>query len=860
LEQRPYNYPLASTNCYKAYAIPNTVIDCGGCPGDCPPAGQVYSLVPDYANNVHTMNWDSWITGHNWWYLRVYVGNQGRYMTQTHGEYGDLSSSGGGAAWDLYCMQCADGHYLTAAAAAPEDPNKNSGRCCEGTATFNNPGAGNSCCYEGGVYAHNSFNALGHKCLDGLWQIPSCTIKSACDVGENDLFHIHNLLDGHSELNTQNNFNWKVCCKGITSSIGSGEDEVLGFSSSTEAHVEKDTQNNFATRLFLNADGGTISCDYKSSCAADELCVIGLTPGDTELHTGGCANQDTDLCCKILPCTDNDRDGFFVEGGECGIVDCNDNNGDVYPGATEVCNGIDDDCNPVTLDGSGESAPLNTLQQGVCVGSTQSCGGPAGWVDDYSAVANYESVETTCDGLDNDCDGEVDEACPVCTLRDRSSGCYSYENPILNFNARTDTHVELATYGNFDYVLCCRDLTASISTGQWKVLGLSSETDAHVQKRDYVPAYTYDLLLTSEVPGQTVSCTYKDTCTEPEFCMMSLSPGDTDLHVASCEPAETYSTKVCCQHVNLCIDNDGDGYGVSDDRRGCSAGEEFDCDDTNENVHPGATDVCNGIDDDCNGVIDGMSRSCYTGLPLSTQNNFPCRPGSETCDYGTWSSCIGEVTPYINGEICGNTADDNCDGQVNEGCVISQDANISGTVYNQSLSEVVPGAWVEIRWPPKTTLNVIRDITDANGEYNFTDITAQDYTIVAGKGGYDEQYKDVSLQLGQDLIVDFNLPKDLTDTECINCVKWDGDKYICDPDCIGLQGCQSMTNECVYLENKSYFEKARLLDCHYCNGSTYVPLFGDLDIQTDIANLVKTETIVTIGGKPFKMVVLTYED
>ncbi|RJR15624.1 MAG: hypothetical protein C4581_11760, partial [Nitrospiraceae bacterium] len=56
----------------------------------------------------------------------------------------------------------------------------------------------------------------------------------------------------------------------------------------------------------------------------------------------------------------------------------------------------------------GESAPLNTLQAGVCSGSLQSCTGGA-WIDDYSGVSGYEAVEATCDEQDNDCDSAVDE-------------------------------------------------------------------------------------------------------------------------------------------------------------------------------------------------------------------------------------------------------------------------------------------------------------------------------------------------------------------------------------------------------------------------------------------------------------------
>ncbi len=47
-----------------------------------------------------------------------------------------------------------------------------------------------------------------------------------------------------------------------------------------------------------------------------------------------------------------------------------------------------------------------------------------------------------------------------------------------------------------------------------------------------------------------------------------------------------------------CVDRDGDGYGS-----GCAAGP--DCDDTNREIHPGAMELCDGLDDNCDGRNDG---------------------------------------------------------------------------------------------------------------------------------------------------------------------------------------------------------------------------------------------------------------
>jgi len=102
---------------------------------------------------------------------------------------------------------------------------------------------------------------------------------------------------------------------------------------------------------------------------------------------------------------DNDGDGYTENQG-----DCDDGNPNIHPNAAELCNGIDDDCDALTPDGSGDTPPLNTLQEGVCALSDQSCANGA-WENDYSGVIDYEADEVSCDGLDNDCDGQVDESC-----------------------------------------------------------------------------------------------------------------------------------------------------------------------------------------------------------------------------------------------------------------------------------------------------------------------------------------------------------------------------------------------------------------------------------------------------------------
>ncbi|TNF52348.1 M6 family metalloprotease domain-containing protein, partial [bacterium] len=107
--------------------------------------------------------------------------------------------------------------------------------------------------------------------------------------------------------------------------------------------------------------------------------------------------------------------------------DCNDGNGAIHPGVAELCDGVDNDCNAGTTDGSGESAPDNTLQDGVCAGSKQSCTGGS-WIDDYTGVSNYEATEVTCDTLDNDCDNQTDEGLTSTFYIDADGDGYGDEN------------------------------------------------------------------------------------------------------------------------------------------------------------------------------------------------------------------------------------------------------------------------------------------------------------------------------------------------------------------------------------------------------------------------------------------------
>ncbi len=117
------------------------------------------------------------------------------------------------------------------------------------------------------------------------------------------------------------------------------------------------------------------------------------------------------------------------------------------------------------------------------------------------------------------------------------------------------------------------------------------------------------------------SCDLHTGCRAGRACATTTDCADTDPCTVNerCDSA----TRVCLFDL---LDGDHDGFPP----RSCGGG---DCDDSHADVHPGATEVCNGIDDNCNGLVDEppAGTECGTG--------FLCRSASCACASATASPC-----------------------------------------------------------------------------------------------------------------------------------------------------------------------------------------------------------------------------
>ena len=121
--------------------------------------------------------------------------------------------------------------------------------------------------------------------------------------------------------------------------------------------------------------------------------------GELHFYRGGVGRDRRDNDCDgiaddALDETDHDGDGFSVMGG-----DCNDNDEAVYPGATEVQNGYDDDC-----DGEADTGFVDSELDGDGDGFTI----PEGDCRDANAAV-FPGAEELENGLDDDCDGVADD-------------------------------------------------------------------------------------------------------------------------------------------------------------------------------------------------------------------------------------------------------------------------------------------------------------------------------------------------------------------------------------------------------------------------------------------------------------------
>ena len=103
----------------------------------------------------------------------------------------------------------------------------------------------------------------------------------------------------------------------------------------------------------LDGDGYGIGCAAGADCDETDPSVHFGAPEVCGDGVDNNCNQTVDDGCAGVACEDQDGDGWPA-GADCAVEDCDDANPDRYPGAVEFCNGLDDNC-----DGEVDEGVLN---------------------------------------------------------------------------------------------------------------------------------------------------------------------------------------------------------------------------------------------------------------------------------------------------------------------------------------------------------------------------------------------------------------------------------------------------------------------------------------------------------------------
>lgn len=177
-------------------------------------------------------------------------------------------------------------------------------------------------------------------------------------------------------------------------------DLLVGNHDGTLDYFENDGSNNFVrSENFGSIDVGSSSAptvlDWNSDGNLDV--IIGNSSGEVHFYM-------------------NDPDG----DGSVGIDDCDENNSNRYVGNDETCDTIDNDCDGEVDEDDASDAPTWYLDAdldgfGNTASGETSCLRPStayvltsGDCDDSNSSLSPNTSEV-CDGIDNDCDGEIDE-------------------------------------------------------------------------------------------------------------------------------------------------------------------------------------------------------------------------------------------------------------------------------------------------------------------------------------------------------------------------------------------------------------------------------------------------------------------
>ena len=460
-------------------------------------------------------------------------------------------------------------------------------------------------------------------------------------------------------------------------------------------------------------DDGLSPCG--AAIPAEEVCDLEDNDCDGQVDEG--MSEPEQSGCKHIGVCATDVKAACVNGEWiCSYDEVSD-----YEPIEKTCDAKDNDCDGQTDEGLTDVAQSSCLSVGVCSGGVKAICNAGLWTCDYGDVAGYEPDEQSCDGQDNDCDGQIDEevggaACTnentfgVCAgvMLCSAGGVGSCDGPIpaAEICDEVDNDCDGQTDEGFpdsdtDGLADCVDPDDDND-------GILDDGDASGQVGD-TPCQAGLFQGCDDNCRLTFNVNQADLDGDGkgDLCDEDLD-GDTDPNGSDCAPEDaTISSKAveqCADQIDNdcdgqtdeeggadCIifyrDNDDDGLGVLIDTKClCSPADPYDasqvgdCDDAEPSIYLGAPETCDGVDQDC----DGQTDEGYTDTDLDGQAdcvdpdddndtvlddgdgdglfNNPCQPGQLSyCDDNCRLNSNTDQADQDDDDI-GDMCDDDIDG------------------------------------------------------------------------------------------------------------------------------------------------------------------------------------------------------
>ena len=431
-----------------------------------------------------------------------------------------------------------------------------------------------------------------------------------------------------------------------------------------------ETDEEFATEA-LSCGQGVCQANGTTSCVAGAV-QNSCEPGEP---------LGIDNTCDGL---DDDCDGFVDEDFEsqttsCGFGACaatgatscssgifSDSCSSLEPALDDyLCNGVDDDCDG--LIDEDYSPTLTSCGVGLCMsaGQTECVGGTT---QNTCEAGDPLATDSTCDGIDDDCDGLIDEDFVASAVSCGVGACAATGTTECN--------------GGIVENICQPGSASAVDSG---CNGIDDDCDGEVDE-DYVPQPTSCGVGACAATGSTA-------------CVLGVVSDE-------CVPGEAAASDVDCDGIDDNCNGEADegfvgasvqcgvGACVASGVSACLAGVE------SEQCTPGepatADATCDGIDDNCNGEVDedfvSGPNTCGVGECAST--------GSATCVAGAIQSTCTPGEPAVADTLC-DGRDEDCDGSVDEdfvGAAVScglgecQAQGTTSCVAGELAEQCVPGA------------------------------------------------------------------------------------------------------------------------------------------------------------------------